>query len=72
VFAPAPYALKLIQASSIPPTLAQRDEHCAIPQERGLRPYMLTKPSLLKEFPGIETAYPNAVVIADAEAPPPA
>jgi hypothetical protein len=33
---------------------------------------MLTKPSLLKEFPGIETAYPNAVVIADAEAPPPA
>lgn len=36
-------------------------------QERGLRPYMLTKPSLLKEFPGVETAYPNAVVIADAE-----
>jgi phospholysine phosphohistidine inorganic pyrophosphate phosphatase len=48
VFAPAPYALSLIQ-------------------ERQLRPYMLTKPSLLKEFPGIETAYPNAVVVADAE-----
>jgi len=48
VFAPAPYALKLIQ-------------------DRQLRPYMLTKPSLLKEFPGIETAYPNAVLVADAE-----
>ena len=72
VFAPAPYALKLIQ-------------------ERNLRPFMLSKPSLLKEvcvahasaplsqasltdslrspcqFPGIETAYPNAVVVADAE-----
>lgn len=48
MFAPAPYARKLIEA-------------------RKLRPFMLAKPSLLKEFPGVESAYPNAVVVADAE-----
>jgi len=36
-------------------------------QDRNLRPYILAKSSLMKEFPGIETAYPNAVVMADAE-----
>lgn len=36
-------------------------------KQRNLRPYILAKNSLMKEFPDVETAYPNAVVIADAE-----